>query len=269
VDNLIGKTVVITGAANGLGKALALCLLKQGCNLGLIDIDNVNLNTLYKSIAGNQQKISLHLVDISVEANVQKVCAEVLTIHTTVDILINNAAISISQSFEQVDIKDYHRLMDVNFWGTVYCTRYFLPYLKHTKGALVNIVSDFALMGFPGKSTYSSSKAAIMAFTYCLKTELAETGVNISLVIPPPMNTRIVLNGKHSSAEKKQNEMLFLQKHGMQVDKAASRIVVKIKQGKFRIVVGRMMWGIDIMSRLFPTLTHKFIASQKDTFDFV
>jgi short-subunit dehydrogenase len=144
-----------------------------------------------------------------------------------------------------------------------------LPAIKKQKGIVVNVISDFALMGFPGKTTYGSSKAAVMGFTHCLYTELAGTGVAVSLVIPPPMATGIVMQGKHIDAQKQLNEMRFLQQKGMPVEKAARKIADKIKRRKLRIVTGGMMQAIDVVSRIFPTITHRLIAKRKGTFDFI
>jgi len=140
---------------------------------------------------------------------------------------------------------------------------------KQNHSRLVNIISDFALMGFPGKTTYSSSKSAVMGFTNSLKTELAKTNVKVCLVIPPPLDTGLVKNSKHVDESKKKREVIFLVKNGMPLDKASRRIVGQIERGKFRIVIGTMMFWMDLISRLFPTTIHTLIGLNKNRFDFV
>jgi short-subunit dehydrogenase len=270
MKNLNNKVAIITGSANGLGKALAIELYKQGCHLALIDIDFIGLQKLKAGLQKENQTITIYKTDISKEEEVIAVRQKIMDEHGHIDILINNAAISISQPFDMIDLTDYKRLMDVNFWGTVYCSKYFLDDLKQREDSrLVNIISDFALMGFPGKTTYASSKSAVMGFTNCLKTELKGTGIQVCLVIPPPIDTNIVSSGKHIDEVKRQNEINFLKRNGMPIDKAAQKIVSKIMNGKYRIVIGAMMFWIDVASRLFPTTVHSLIGKNKKRFDFI
>jgi short-subunit dehydrogenase len=169
-----------------------------------------------------------------------------------------------------VDLSDYKHLFDINFWGTIYCTKHFLPDLKKENDSrLVNIISDFALMGFSGKTTYSSSKSAVMGFSNSLKTELADTNVKVCLVIPPLLDTLLVKNSNHIDNIKRENEALFLKKNGMRLDKAAQRIIRQIRKGKYRIIIGTMMFWIDLASRLFPTTLHNLISKNKKRFDFI
>lgn len=264
------KTVLITGAASGLGKALAFEFCRLGYNLALLDIDIEGLLTLQQELKTSDQKITVHQTDISEEQNIIYVREDILSNHNNIDILVNNAGVSISQTFCLLEIVDFQKLFAINFWGTIYCTKHFLPDLKKQDDSrLVNIISDFALMGFPGKTAYSSSKSAIMGFSNSLKTELAMTTVKVSLVIPPPLDTGLVKKGKHIDEIKKQKEAAFLQKNGMHLNEAAKRIVRQIEKGKFRIVIGTMMFWIDLASRLFPSFLHYLIGKNKNKIDFV
>lgn len=264
------KVVVITGAANGLGKALANEFYRQGSHLALIDIDLAGLLKMLEKFSYIEQRVTIHHTNVSQENSIEEVRLDILKEHNHIDILVNNAAISISQPFEQVDLADYRQLFEINFWGTVYCSRHFLADLKSRPDTrLVNIISDFALIGFPGKTTYGSSKSAVMGFTNSLKTELPGTPVKVCLVIPPPMDTGIVKNSKHVSDEKRERETLFLQKNGMPPEKAAKRIVKQIQKGRYRIVVGSFMFWIDLVSRLFPSALNNLIGRNKKRIDFV
>lgn len=256
-----GKVCIITGAASGLGKALATELYKQGARLELIDTDANGLASLCKTLGNDRQKISIHIADVSDENSISAVAQAVHRQRQQVDILINNAGISISQPFETMHTTDHRRLFEVNYWGTVYCTKHFLPLLKNSpNGRLINIISGFALMGFPGKTAYASSKAAIMGFTAALRTELVNISIKTSIVIPPPLATNIVNSGKHISKEKQQAENEFLERNGMLPDKTAVKIVRGIKAGKYRIIVGRTMYWSDLAARLFPSLLNRFIT---------
>jgi short-subunit dehydrogenase len=216
------------------------------------------------------KKITIHQSDVSNEQSIAATRLDILSNHQHIDILVNNAAISISMNFEQTNLSDYKELFDINFWGTLYCTRHFLPDLKkQTDSRLVNIISGFALMGFPGKTAYGSSKSAVLGFTNALKTELAGTTVKVCLVIPPPLDTGIVKNGKHTDDKRRENEARFLAKNGFPLDKTAKRIVKQIIKGKYRIIIGATTFWTDLISRLFPTLLHQLIGKNKKQFDFI
>lgn len=270
MTDLKDKTAVITGAASGLGKALAAEFYRQGCHLALIDIDLAGLESTKRTLGNNRQAITIHRADVSVEQDIIAARSEILSIHKRIDILVNNAGVSISRYFEQMDLADYRQLFDINFWGTVYASRHFLADLKKQDDSrLVNIISDFAFMGFPGKTAYSSSKSAVLGFTNALKTELADTGVKVCLVVPPPLDTGLVKNSKHIDDQKRENEARFIKQKGLPIDKTAKRIVRQIRKGKYRIIIGRMMFWVDIAARLFPTLLHRLIGKNKGRFDFV
>jgi short-subunit dehydrogenase len=264
------QVAVITGAANGLGKALAYALHRQGYHLALLDIDAPGLAQLQADFSGSALRISIHAVDISKEEDVKQAGLEILMTHRQVNMLINNAAVSISQPFKQLSLSDYKRLFDVNFWGTVHCTKVFLPELLQYPGSrLVNVISGFALMGFPGKISYGASKSAVMGFTNTLYTELAGTNVKVCLVIPPPMHTGIVARGLHIDENKRAREDAFLAQNGMAVEQVAAAIVSKVQAGRYRIVIGAATWWMDLGCRLFPGLVHGMIGRNKKRVDFI
>jgi short-subunit dehydrogenase len=270
MKDLRDKTVVITGAANGLGKALAKAFYRHGSQLALIDIDMNGLESLKKELEKEDQLITIYQADISSEEQVSAVKRLIVEQHKGVDILVNNAGISISQLFNEVAISDFRKLIDVNFWGTVLCSRYFMPdLLAQSQSHLVNIISGFALLGFPGKTCYGSSKSAIMGFSNALKTEISHTTLRISLVIPPALDTGLVWGGPHMGEDKRQKEAVFMKKNAMPIEKAAEKIIRGIRKGKYRIVAGRMMFWTDLAARIFPTRVHEFIGRNKRKYDFV
>jgi short-subunit dehydrogenase len=262
--NLKDKVVVITGAANGLGKVLALELYNNGSHLALIDIDKLGLEKLHVELNLNSH-VSIHVADVSDEQQVAIAKEQILQYHQKVDMLINNAGISVSMQFEQMNLDDFRKLWDVNFWGTVNCCKHFLPVLRQQpQGAIVNVISIFAFMGFPGKTAYGASKAAITGFSEALRTELMKTNVRLSLVIPPPLHTDIVKRGIHTSEEKRAKEIAFLQKNGMPLDRAAKKIAAQITQGKPRIIIDFKTRLAYIASRLFPSLVRFFTSRRSD-----
>ena len=270
MPDMSNKVAVITGAARGLGRALALEFYSRGFHLALLDIDGEGLEALRQTLSGGDRHVTIHHADISKEEDVVSARLDILQQHQRIDLLINNAGVSISQPFEDMTQADFRWLFEINFWGMIHCTRHFLPDLRKAGGShLVNIVSGFALMGFPGKTAYASSKSAITGFTHSLKTELAGSKVRISLVIPPPLQTGIVQAGKHISGEKRAAEAAFLAKNGMPLPKAASVIAGQVLKGNYRIVVGGKTRLTDLAARLFPTALHRLIGKYKKRFRFV
>lgn len=264
------KVVVITGAANGLGKALAVEFQRRGCHLALLDRDVQGLERVRDELAANGPTVTVHPVDVSSEQDIRAARLDILRMHGGIHVLVNNAGISISQNFEQMDLTDYRALFNVNFWGTIYCAKHFLPDLKRqNQSRLVNVISDFAFMGFPGKTAYGASKSAVLGFTNALKTELSGTTVRVCYVVPPPLDTGLVKNGKHTDEAKRAREARFLEKHGLPLEKTARAIATQIGRGKFRIIIGTMMFWIDLAARGFPTLLHDLIGKNKGRFDFV
>lgn len=248
------KTAVVTGAANGLGRALAIELHRQGCHLALIDRDGEALAALLGALGRAGPRVTTHCLDVSDEQAVAQARSDILAAHTGVDLLINNAGISISRRFAEMEPDDFSRVMAVNFWGAVHCTRHFLPDLRSRPGSrLANITSDFALLGFPGKTAYGASKGALSSFTLSLQTEFGDRSPAVCLVIPPPMDTGLVRNNPHSSAAAHALEVDFLHRHGMPLPRAAACIVRGIRRGRRRMVIGAMMYWIDLCSRLFPS----------------
>lgn len=266
--NLNNKVTIITGGAKGLGKALACELLRFGAFVILIDKNKTALKEFFA--VQKNDKIKCYFADVSDEEEIKNVSNEILIKFDKIDILINNAGISMSSFFDETVLNDFNKVIDTNFKGTVNCTKYFLPLLKNSSDArLVNIISDFALMGFPAKTAYAASKSAVLGFSNSLRTELIGTNIKVSIVIPPPLDTDLIMAGKHIDERKKNKESEFLQKYGMPLQKAARKIIRGILSGKYRIVTGIMMKSIDLLSRFFPSAIHYFIGKSKKRFDFV
>jgi short-subunit dehydrogenase len=263
------KVVVITGAANGLGRALAREFYSRGCHLALFDTDAAGLASLKVELSG-RGNVSIHEVDVSVEHHVLFARNDVVARHSQVDVLINNAAISSSETFKTINLTFFRKLFDVNFWGAVYCTKHFLQDLSAAKDSrLANVISGFAAIGFPGKSSYGSSKSALMGLTQSLYTELIEHGVKVSMVIPPAMDTGLIANGRHIADEKKNREIAFAKANSIPLNTVAKCVVENMARGKFRIVIGRQTVFLNFMARVFPVLTHRQIIRNKGSFDFI
>src|SRR5690348_12979205 len=166
-------TTVVTGAGSGIGRALAQQLAAAHSGLALADIDEAGLQQTVRSLEKKGALITTHVLDVADERAVGSFAEEVRKKHGRVTLLINNAGVALEGTFEEISLDDFRWLMNINFWGTVYGVKYFLPLLKREQRAhIVNLSSVFGLIAPPGQPAYSSSKFAVRGFTECLRHEL-------------------------------------------------------------------------------------------------
>ena len=182
----ISGAAAITGAASGIGRALAIELASRGCDLALADRDEAGLKSLAAEI-GAQRKISLHRVDVSEPDEIAQFAREAISAHPALNILVNNAGVALLGQFEEIDQAQMDWLFDINFWGVVHGTRAFLPHLKTKPEAhIVNVSSIFGIIAPPGQSAYAAAKFAVRGFSESVRHELAVAGspVNCRWCIP-------------------------------------------------------------------------------------
>jgi len=170
-----GKIVVLTGAASGIGKALAVLLATRGARLALLDKDPDGLAVTKALCSGHD--VRTYVVDVSNRERMEEVARQVAGDCSTVDVLINNAGVSSSGAIRELTDATLRWTMDINFWGTVYGTRAFLPFLmSRSEAALVNVSSVYGLIGVPGQAAYCASKFAVRGFTEALRQDLRGLG---------------------------------------------------------------------------------------------
>ncbi len=196
-----GKTVIITGASSGIGRALAYEFAARGSNvvLGARNVDR--LMEIAEEIRQQGGEVAFTRVDVTDENDCQSLIDTALKHFGKVDVLINNAGISMRALFNDADVAVIKRLMDVNFWGTVYCTKSALPHLLQSKGSVVAISSVAGIKGLPGRTGYSASKFAIHGFMESLRIENLKTGLHVLMAYPGftasnIRNTALVADGK-------------------------------------------------------------------------
>jgi len=179
------KVVIITGASSGIGKAMATEFAKQGANLILGARQYVTLCQITQDIE-NQHNVRAVAVqcDVTVEEDCAAIIKQAILTFGKIDILVNNAGISMRALFKDADLKVLKALMDVNFWGTVYCTKYALPEITKTKGSIVGVSSIAGYKGLPGRTGYSASKFAMNGFLDALRIENLKTGVHVMIACP-------------------------------------------------------------------------------------
>lgn len=251
------SVAVITGAASGIGRALAARLAREGiAGLALSDANEEGLRETVSMISA-EIPITTHVFDVSDREAVEKFAADVLKEHGRVTHLINNAGVGLVGEFRHLTIEDFEWLMGINFWGVVYCTKAFLPTLLEQDVAhIVNVSSVFGFIAPSEQTAYCSSKFAVRGFTESLRHELVDTNVSVSCVHPGGIKTNIARNsrvGANTPAEWKQQGVKFFDKVARTSPETAAEVIVQgIKSKNPRILIGSDAVGISLFSRLFP-----------------
>ncbi|MGP0059548.1 MAG: SDR family NAD(P)-dependent oxidoreductase [Beijerinckiaceae bacterium] len=254
---LQGQTAVVTGAASGIGKAIALSLARRGCHLALADIDEAGLARTAAEIAAQGLRVSRYRLDVSDPKAIVALPEQVMADHAGVDLLVNNAGVALGGTFEQVAAADFEWLFAINFWGVVRMTRAFLPLLhKSQEARLVNISSLFGLIAPPGQTAYAASKFAVRGFSESLRHELAGTRIGVTVVHPGGVatsiakNARIPQNLSVDEAERRQRWAATFLK--MPPEVAGETIVSGVERRRARILVGSDAKTASIIERLMP-----------------
>lgn len=260
-----GRTAVISGAASGIGRALAQRLSTHGCPVALTDIDEVGLKETEAGLSGPSLTRVLDVRDADAQRDFAGEVRQWAP--APLGAVFNNAGVALASSVLEADPADDNWLWDINFHGVVNGTRAFLPILvEQGSGAIVNTSSVFGLAGIPNQSAYCSAKFAVRGFTDSLRQELRGTGVTAINVHPGGINTNIVRNarfrkdpdGRGRSHEQMVQEFAAITM--TQPDKAAEIIHRGVERGKARILVGPDAYVFDILTRVTPTHYYDVIS---------
>jgi short-subunit dehydrogenase len=258
-----GKVLVVTGAGNGVGRAVTLEALRRGAKVAGIDISALGLDeTAHLAAAGDQ--LSTHVVDITDKAAVAALPAEVVTRHGAVDGLIHLAAII--QPFEKVkdlDEATIERVVNVNWWGTLNLDRAFLPLLlERPEGHIVNTSSMGGYIPVPGQTIYGATKAAVKLLTEGLRAELRGTHVRVTVVIPGGMATNMPANSGVTVQLPAGADVEKMAKNLTTPEQAAERILDGMEKNAYRVLIGRDARLMDLLYRVYPKGAAGFIARQ-------
>jgi len=266
-----GSAAAVTGAASGIGRALALELAARGCDLALADRDEAGLQAVAAEIAKTQsRKITLHRVDVSAPGEIAEFATAAIAAHPGLNIVINNAGVALLGQFSEIEQAQMDWLMNINFWGVVHATRAFLPHLaRRDEAHIVNISSLFGIIAPPGQTAYAAAKFAVRGFSESLRHELqtAKSPVKLSVVHPGGVSTHIVRNSRTGSgmtdnARRAQTIERFEAVAKTTPAAAALRIIAGIESNAPRILIGNDARFMDLLQRLRPATYWAVLAKR-------
>jgi NAD(P)-dependent dehydrogenase (short-subunit alcohol dehydrogenase family) len=269
MQQLAGKVAAVTGAAGGIGRALALELARAGCELAISDLDDQGLTVTRHTIEAMGVPLSAARVDVADRAAVHAWADRVVADHGRVNVVVNNAGVALASLVEHMTYEDLEWLMGINFWGVVYGTKAFLPHLRRAgDGHIVNLSSVFGLIGVATQSAYNAAKFAVRGFTEALREELEldPCGVSCTCVHPGGIKTGIVRasrTGGLGPLARPRDVMVaeFERSARTSPEKAARRIVDGVRRNRRRVLIGTDAYVVDVVQRLLPTAYQRLVTA--------
>ncbi len=249
---------MVTGGSDGIGRALVDVLLKQGAKVSTC---GRNYDKLYGLQTNYPDKpLIVHAADVSSEADCKNFINETVQTFGTIDILINNAGISMRALFAETSLETLRSVMDINFWGTVYCTKYALPYILQQKGTIVGVSSVAGYRGLPGRTGYSASKFAVHGFLESLRTELLDSGVNIMWVCPG-FTASNIRNAALTKDGKPQGFTTLDEGSLMSAEECADLTIKAIAANNRTLIYTWNDRRTILLNKLFPKLADKLVRN--------
>lgn len=249
------KVVVITGGSEGIGKALVESFLNLGATVATCSRNYDKLYQLQSTHSG--KPLMIYTTDVSKEQECKNFIDAVVSSFGRIDILINNAGISMRALVIDAELDTIKKVMDINFWGTVYCTKFALPHILNTKGTIVGVSSIAGFRGLPGRSGYSASKFAVNGFMEVLRTELLHSGVNVMWVCPG-FTTSNIRNASLNSKGQSHGESSMDEGNMMSAAECAQHIIKAIEKRKRTLVLTFTGKKTVFLNKLFPNIADKF-----------
>jgi NAD(P)-dependent dehydrogenase (short-subunit alcohol dehydrogenase family) len=236
-----GKAVVVTGAASGIGREIALAFARRGARLAVADIDAVRLQGVREELDGMGAEVHVHVVDVSVAEQVRNLCDEVYREMGRVDVLCNNAGIGIGGRFEDVTLEDWEWIVGVNLWGVIHGCHYFYPRMiaQGGGGHIVNTASGAGLAPLPLMTAYCCTKYAVVGLSETLRAEAALHGIGVSAICPGIVDTPITRSAKlcsgtdRSTPQELQDRIARIYgRRGYTPDRVAAAVVKAVERNR-------------------------------------
>ena len=252
------KIVVITGASSGIGLALATVFANEKAKLVIAARNIEKLNQIASEMRNNGIEVLTIKADVSIEADCKKIIESTIEKFGGIDILINNAGISMRALFDELDLNVIRQVMDVNFWGTVYCTKYAIPYLLKSKGSVVGVSSIAGYVGLPGRTGYSASKFAMQGFLEVLRTENLKKDLHV-LIACPGFTASNIRNSALAKDGSMQGESPRDEDKMMLADDVAKSILHAVRKRKNTLILTTQGKLVVLMKKFFPKALIKMV----------
>jgi dehydrogenase/reductase SDR family member 7B len=262
------KVVLITGGTSGIGKACAFAFGKAGAKVVVSGRNQQNLDeTAHELTVAGIENLAVK-ADVSIEADCERMVQEAIAAFGRLDVLINNAGISMRALFQDVELDVLRKVMDINFWGTVYSTKFALPHIIERKGSVIGISSIAGYRGLPARTGYSASKFAMHGFLETLRTEMLHKGVHV-LIACPGFTASNIRNTALAADGQQQGESPRDESDMMSADEVAERILKATQQRKRDLVMTFQGKLTVFLNKWLPGLTDKLVynhmAKEKDS----
>lgn len=267
-NSLKGKVVVITGASSGIGKACAVAFAREGARVMLAARSELPLKELEQEIRQEGHTVAFCLTDVSVEADCRRLMETTIQVYGTIHILINNAGISMRAVFAETDLMVLRQLMEINFWGTVYCTRYAISEITRNKGSIAGVSSIAGYKGLPGRTGYSASKFAMQGFLDALRVENLKTGLHV-MVVCPGYTASNIRNTALNKEGKQQGDSPLDEGKLMSAESVAAYIVKGIISRRRTIILTLQGKMTVLLNKFFPafmdSMVYRVVSKEKDS----
>lgn len=269
MKNFKNKVAAITGAGSGMGQQLAVLLAKAGCHLSISDVNEKGLAETVELVKPYNVRVTSKKVNVAKLEEVRAWAADTVQNHGSVNMIFNNAGVALGSTVEGANYEDLEWIMGINYWGVVYGTKEFLPYIKKTgEGHIINTSSLFGLTAQPTQSAYNSSKFAVRGFTESLRQELdiENCGVSALCVHPGGIRTNIANDARMNDSLKslgmnpEKSAKAFNKLLRMPAEDASQQILDAVLKNKRRLLIGNDAKAIDLMQRILPTGYQKVTA---------
>jgi dehydrogenase/reductase SDR family member 7B len=263
-----GKVVIITGASSGIGKACAIAFAHAGADVVLASRKADELEKVSQEISKLGSKSISVTTDVSKESDCKNLIDTSIKSFGRIDVLINCAGISMRALLQDIQLDVIRQVMEINFWGTVYCTKFALPHLLQSKGSVVGVSSIAGKTGLPGRTGYSSSKFAMEGFLQTVRIENLKKGLHV-LVACPGFTASNIRNAALNAAGEKQGESPRDENKMMQPEAVAEKLLDAVVKRKRDLVLTTEGKLTVMLSKFFPSLLDKLVynkmAREKDS----